>query len=106
MKSPALFFLLGLTALTGCQSPLGHRAASSISLPKPSPIVQHVAYVDPTIVPPDELSQGAKLQSPNPLAVAPAEELPQVALDSQPLSLEGAASLTLAQNPDLIAARQ
>ena len=107
MKSPALLFLLGLTALTGCQSPLGSRATSSISLPKSSPIVQHVAYSDPATVPPDELPpQDAKLQPPSPLAVSRPEELPQGALDSQPLSLEGAASLTLAQNPDLIAARQ
>src|SRR5436190_24076886 len=101
MKSPALLYLLGLIALTGCQTPLGQRAASSISRPKSSPIVQHVAYSDPATVPPDELPpQDAKLQPPGPLAVSRPEELPQVALDAEPLSLEGAASLTLAQNPD------
>jgi hypothetical protein len=99
MKSPTLLFLLGLTALTGCQSPLGQRAASSISRPKPSPVVQHVAYSDPATVPPDELPrQDAKLNRSSACG-SPPEELPLVA-HAQPLA-GSAPSLTRAESgPD------
>ena len=93
MKSPALFYLVVLTSLTGCQSLVAPRATSPSSVPT----VKQVAYLDPADVPPDEL----------PPQDTPPEVLPPpVASVSQPLSLWDAASLALAQNPDLIAARQ
>ena len=93
MKSPALFYLVVLTSLTGCQSLVAPRATSPSSVPT----VKQVAYLDPAGVPPDEL----------PPRDTPPEVLPPpVASASQPLSLWDAASLALAQNPDLIAARQ
>ena len=93
MKSPALFYLVVLTSLTGCQSLVAPRATSPSSVPT----VKQVVYLDPAGVPPDQL----------PPRDTPPEVLPPpVASASQPLSLWDAASLALAQNPDLIAARQ
>ncbi|MGI8982099.1 MAG: TolC family protein [Pirellulaceae bacterium] len=100
MKSPAHLILLLLTSLTGCQSLLAPRATN----PQSAPVVQQAAYFNPASEPPDELPQQ---DAPPPLVQTQPEVLPPtVADDSPPLSLWDAASLALAQNPDLIAARQ
>jgi outer membrane protein, heavy metal efflux system len=105
MKSPALLPLLALVSLVGCQSPLVPRATGSNG--QPAPVARQAARQDVAGEGPEELPKQDAQAPTIPLSLDhPPEILPQVPLEPQALSLFDAAALALAQNPDLIAARQ